>query len=460
MNQKFTVEISYRCLLMKYRIRIGFIIFIAISFAILLLYNKSLELIQSGNAYLQITISQEVEKAISERTIVIIYIFVLVTGCLLYMIYESYQVIYSELADRMEMLDASINDLQTTYDSVEMFMIEIDPDLIIININNALSENIGKKKSSIIGKRINSVLNLDKKTMAELISGVQKTFEHHTKQRMEIENKGKVYEAFISPLNDAKDRVKKVLLMMNDVTNARAIERQMLQDNKMIAVGQLAAGVAHEIRNPLGIIRNYCYILKNSSEYDRTVIEKAIASIEKAVDKSSRIIDNLLDFSRISNNTWEWTNLNRFFQSIILLEQNMLVIKNINVSIDCDEDFEIWTIPESLEIILINLMINAVDAMSTGGEIMIRCLHDQETYRIIVSDNGAGISAAHIGSIFNPFFTTKEKRDGSGLGLYIVYNETEKLGGKIEVESKIGTGTIFTMTFSIKRSEEDDKQAV
>lgn len=445
---------------MKRKIRIGFIFFVVLSLGILLLYNKNLETIQSGNTYLQITIDQEIKKAITERTLVIIYIFVLVTGCLLYIIYESYRVIYSELADRMEMLDASINDLQTTYDSVEMFMIEIDPDLKIININTALSVNMGKKKSSIIGKKIKDVLSFNQKTMAELISGVQKTFEQRTYQRLEIENDGKIYEAFISPLNDAKDRVKKVLLMLNDVTNARAIERQMLQANKMIAVGQLAAGVAHEIRNPLGIIRNYCYILKNSSEYDRPVIEKAIVSIEKAVDKSSRIIDNLLDFSRISNNTREWTNVNSFFQSIILLEQNMLTTKNIKINLLCDDEFEIWTIPESLEIIMVNLIINAVDAMAAGGEITIRCINDQALFKIVVSDTGVGISKVHIGSIFNPFFTTKEKRDGSGLGLYIVYNETEKLGGKIEVDSQLGIGTIFTLTFPIKRSEENDKQAV
>lgn len=441
---------------MKNKIRIWFIVFIIISFALLFLYNQNREPIQAGSVYLQNSIDKEIEKAIAERTIIIIYIFVLAAGTILYLVYESYRVIYSELADRMEMLDASINDLQTTYNSVEMYMIEIDPDFTIININNALSENLAKKKSSIIGKKLNAVLDFNEKTIEGLIQGVHETFEQRTSQRMEIENNGKIFEAFISPLNDAKDRIKKVLLMLNDVTNARAIERQMLQDNKMIAVGQLAAGVAHEIRNPLGIIRNYCYVLKNSSEYDRTVIQKAIASIEKAVDKSSGIIDNLLDFSRISNNTREWTHLYRFFKSIILLEQNVLSNKNIKVSLICD-DFEIFTIPESLEIIMINLIINAVDAMATGGEIVIRCFYDQEILKILVSDTGTGISESHIGSIFNPFFTTKEKRDGSGLGLYIVYNETKKLGGKIEVESNFGLGTVFTLIFPMERSKENGK---
>ncbi len=456
MNPKRWEEILLRYINMKNKIRIGFVIFIVLSFAILLIYNQNVELKAVG-PNLQSLIDQEIAKAIAQRTTIIIYIFIVTSVCMLYLAYESYRVIYSELADRMEMLDASINDLQTTYNSVEMFMIEIDPDLTIININNALSENLNKKKSSIIGKKLNAMLGFSDKAMEELLSGVDKTFVQRAKQRIEIENNGKIFEAFISPLNDAKDRIKKVLLMLNDVTNARAIERQMLQDNKMIAVGQLAAGVAHEIRNPLGIIRNYCYILKNSGEYDRDVIEKAIASIEKAVDKSSRIIDNLLDFSRISNNKREWTNLYKFIKSIVFLEQNVLSTKNVNVSIICDKELEIYTIPESLEIIMINLIINAVDAMASGGDMTIKCLNDEEILKIQLTDTGTGIAETLIGSIFNPFFTTKEKRDGSGLGLYIVYNETEKLGGKIEVESRLGMGTSFILTFPLMRSGENDK---
>ncbi len=445
---------------MKNKVRIGFGIFIVMSFALLFLYNQNLEPIQSGDIYKQSFLDIQVQKAISDRLVIIIYIFVMTAACIFYLVYESYRVIYSELADRMEMLDASINDLQTTYNSVEMYMIEIDSEFTILNANNALSSKLGKKKASIIGKKLNSVLDFNEKAISLLSGGIQNAFNLSTNQRVEIENQDKVFEAFISPLNDAKDRIKKVLLMLNDVTKARATERQMLQDNKMIAVGQLAAGVAHEIRNPLGIIRNYCYVLKNSSEYDRAVIEKAIASIEKAVDKSGRIIDNLLDFSRISNNKREWTNLKDFLKSIIYLEENVLARKNIIVSIICDEEIEIFTVPESLEIILINLIINAADAMPKGGEILISCHREQELLKIIFKDTGTGIEDIHIGSIFNPFFTTKEKRDGSGLGLYIVYSEIEKLEGKIEVESKLGLGTVFTLTFPMNRSEENDKQAV
>ncbi|MEI8216085.1 MAG: ATP-binding protein [Eubacteriales bacterium] len=446
---------------MRNYIRVIFVIFIIISFSILIYYNQGLDRLAAGNAGNHLLSGDlGLENAISQRIAIIIYIFIMVTVCIFYIVYEFYRVMYNDLADRMEMLDASRNDLQTTYDSVAMFLIEIDGDFTVTNINNAFSESIGKKKNSIIGKKLNLVLDFPGSVYEILISEIQSAFENNINHKTELENSGKIYEAFIFPLETAKDRTKKVLLMLNDVTNARAVERQMLQDNKMIAVGQLAAGVAHEIRNPLGIIRNYCYVLKNSDQYDRAVIDKAIASIEKAVDKSGRIISNLLDFSRISNNKWEATNLKNFLKSIISLEQNVLVTKNIKVTINCDESIEAFTILESLEIILINLIINAVDVMPSGGNISIDCTQNQDILQLIIADTGSGIPETNIGSIFNPFFTTKDKTDGSGLGLYIVYNETEKLGGKIEVESKMGAGTVFTLTFPMQRSEDNDSQAI
>jgi polar amino acid transport system substrate-binding protein len=446
---------------MRNYVRIFFVFFIIISFSILLYYNQSLGGLAAGKAgYPLLTGDLELERAISQRITVIMYIFIMVTACIFYIVYEFYHLMYNDLADRMEMLDASRNDLQTTYDSVAMFLIEIDGDFMVTNINNAFSESIGKKKNSIIGKKLNLVLGFPANVYDMIISEIQKSFENNISRKAELENSGKIYEAFIFPLKAAKDRTKKVLLMINDVTISRAVERQMLQDNKMIAVGQLAAGIAHEIRNPLGIIRNYCYILKNSDQYDRAVFDKAITSIEKAVDKSGRIISNLLDFSRISNNKWETTNLKIFLESIISLEQNTLVTKKIKVMINCDDSIEAFTILESLEIILINLIINAVDVMPGGGSISINCTQNQNILQLQISDTGSGISEANIGNIFNPFFTTKDKTDGSGLGLYIVYNETEKLGGKVEVESQLGSGTVFTLTFPMQRSEENDSQAI
>ena len=107
--------------------------------------------------------------------------------------------------------------------------------------------------------------------------------------------------------------------------------------------------------------------------------------------------------------------------------------------------------------IMINLIINAVDAMGAGGEIIINCSKEEETVRITVSDTGSGIPEEIRANIFNPFFSTKENRNGGGLGLYIVYNEISKLNGIITVESEIGLGTTFTIQLPVKREEESNE---
>lgn len=445
---------------MKRRIRAIFIVFIILSFSFLIYYNQNLEPDWVGIGTASTTAREVLQQAISARVGVIIYIFLMVTASILYLIYESYRVMYDELADRMEMLDASRNDLQTTYDSVNIFFIEIDPDLTIRNINSAFSESIGKRKSSIIGRKLFTVLDFGSVAREVLLQALSKAFDGEGNAKLETVDGSRIYEALIFPLKASKNRASKVLLMLNDVTRERARERQMLQDNKMIAVGQLAAGVAHEIRNPLGIIRNYCYILKNSDDYERNVLDHAIAAIEGAVDKSSRIIDNLLDFSRISNNTRETVHLGDFIRAIISLEENLLKERKIHVSLEGEDDIFLHTIPESLEIILINLILNSADAMPDGGPLMIKYEKDLEFIKISVIDTGIGIPAENLGSIFNPFFTTKAKRDGSGLGLYIVYNEMEKLQGRIVAESKVGEGTSFHMVFPEQKEESDGVQRI
>jgi polar amino acid transport system substrate-binding protein len=398
---------------------------------------------------------EQIIRAISNKVSIILFIFFIVGVSLIYLMYESYRAVNNDLADRMEMLDASRNELQATYDSVSIFYIEVDASLTIINVNNAFSEQQELRKNLIIGKKLFHVLTLNEHSSMLLENAILESFSLNRSKRIELEDNRKIYEALLFPLGSNWDRTHKVLLMLNDVTNLRVIERQMLQDNKMIAVGQLAAGVAHEIRNPIGIIRNYCYVIKNRNDYDERTIDTAIQSIEKACDKSSRIIDNLLDFSRISSSRKEKVLIREFILSILSLEQNLLLAKGIRYFLQCNDKLVLYTVPESLEIILINLILNAVDAMPEEGILQISCEVESSVLHIKVSDTGIGIPEENMSSIFNPFFTTKEKRDGSGMGLYIVYNEVEKLGGKIEVQSQIGEGASFTMAFPMLKGEED-----
>jgi len=419
--------------------RIIFVLFLIVSVSVLLYYNY----LQAG-----------VESDYSKKVEIVIFIFVVTFICVCYIVYESYRIMYSEMKERMNMITESKNDLQTTYNSLSMFMIEIGLDYTVVNVNEAVCRYLGRKRYHIIGKNLDSVLGFQQDATEILRKSVGETFAESTGGKAEVENDDRIFEVFTFPMQDTSDKMNRVLLMLNDVTEVRAMYRQMLQDNKMTAVGQLAAGVAHEIRNPLGLIRNYCHLLKKSASDDEELKQKAIGMMEKAVDRSSEIIDNLLRFSRISNETWKEVNLRQAILSILSFEEHTLIKNNIVVTLDCSDGINLLLILESLEMVLINLIINAVDAMENGGSIIIRCIEEAETVTITVSDTGAGIPEEIRANIFNPFFTTKESRKGGGLGLYIVYNEISKLNGKITVESEVGTGTTFTIQLPVKRGGE------
>src|SRR5699024_9642654 len=205
-----------------------------------------------------------------------------------------------EVEKRTKELIISRNDLQTTFDGITYFMMIFDENLNILNLNNSVSEYIGKSKEEIV--------NLGRCFLKEsLFDGdcigciIKKTFQDGNERKIEIKNQDdKIYEINTFPLRDDKGEILKVLVSIKDVTENKINESNLLQTSKMVAVGQLAAGVAHEIRNPLGLIKNYTYILKkeiNKLQIENGRIHKSIYNIENSVQGASQIISNLLNFS-------------------------------------------------------------------------------------------------------------------------------------------------------------------
>lgn len=351
-------------------------------------------------------------------------------------------VLKREVDKRTQELYESNKTLQTTFDGLTHLMAVVDRQHKIINVNKAFCSILNLDKNDIIGQR-----SLD---FQHVLHGpgvedmIESTFEGGEQAQKEFRHESQMFQMSTFPLEDKRKNVAAVLVMIKDITDFMIREQQILHESKMAATGQLAAGVAHEIRNPLGLIRNYCYIIKNNMN-DEHKLKRAVDVIESSVQRSSNIIDNLLNFSRISANEYEKVNIKALINNIVALENNIIEKRKIHIDVSCPEDISFFANEESMKHIFINLISNAIDAMHQGGIIKIACGKSEDGISIVLCDNGKGISKEDLGNIFNPFFTTKPVGKGTGLGLYIVYNEIQKHGGKIWVSSEPGKGTCFQM---------------
>ncbi|MFQ5875326.1 MAG: GAF domain-containing protein, partial [Dehalococcoidia bacterium] len=227
-------------------------------------------------------------------------------------------------------------------------------------------------------------------------------------------------------------------------------QARLFQSAKLSAIGELAAGVAHEINNPLTTIIGDAQLLLREMKPGQPGYESATA-IERAGWRASKVVRNLLSFSRREEYDFAPTDINDTIESALSLIAYQIERANIRIDKELPSDLPlVLASAHHLEEVWINLLLNARDAIPKGqeGEIHIASRLDEQnrSVQVLVSDNGCGIPPEHLGKIFEPFFTTKDPGKGTGLGLYISYNIIEQHHGSIQVESEVGEGTTFTVT--------------
>jgi signal transduction histidine kinase len=231
------------------------------------------------------------------------------------------------------------------------------------------------------------------------------------------------------------------------VKNLEETQRQLIQSEKLASLGQLAAGVAHEINNPLANISLNAQMLSEDAKEDATT--RKLKVIEDNVGKAARIVRNLLDFSRAPEFRPESVDVN------VLLSKTLDILKHETKNIEVIKDFgsplpEIIADPVQLQQVFTNIITNACQAMPTGGKLTIATRSMGNVFEVSFADTGHGIPKEHIRKIFDPFFTTRKIGKGTGLGLSICYRIIERHNGRIDVESEVGKGSTFTIKLPIE----------
>jgi two-component system NtrC family sensor kinase len=219
-------------------------------------------------------------------------------------------------------------------------------------------------------------------------------------------------------------------------------QQQLVQSERLAAVGKLAARVAHEVNNPLAIIKTaICLMMHQPQEIHFT--NEHLKTIEEEINRIARILRELLDFSRPSP-IEQMVDVNAIIQSLELLLAQNLQEKQIALSVVLDPAVPLVRISaDHLKQVLLNLVRNAEDAMPSGGHLMIQTAPVDTGLEVRVTDTGCGIAQEHIPYLFDPFFTTKADQGGMGLGLSVLYGIIKSAQGRIEVESEIGKGSTF-----------------
>ncbi len=232
-----------------------------------------------------------------------------------------------------------------------------------------------------------------------------------------------------------------------DITDINKLQEELIKKEKLTILGQLAGGLAHDLRNPLGAIKNSSYFLNMAIEKPQPEVKKALGILNKAVTGSEDIISSILSFTSPRSPIKKKVNIRIILQDII---SQTTVPDNIKVLNKLDKAMPaVLADPGQAEQIFLNIILNAIQSMPEGGELTLKsAITGKQWLDISISDTGSGIPEENMNKIFDPLFTTKAK--GIGLGLAVLKILVDNHGGKTSVKSKVGKGSTFTVALPIK----------
>ncbi len=364
--------------------------------------------------------------------------------------------LYQEQEKRTTELELLKEFNESIVESVNVGLLAVDENGCLTHCNSTLEDLLEIKRETSVGKKVESLF--DSKFGESLAKLLGKSSWH----LKELRNAYKLYaetatgkrlvlNVAIAPLRSQLNARKGAIVVLEDVSSRHKLEEQLQQSEKLSSIGLLAAGVAHEVNTPLTGVSSYTQVLLGMFSEDDPK-HALLQKVQRQTERATNIVGNLLNFSRAGNLTeFSQIDVNKTLDDTLQLLEPQLRKGNVEIVKAYDPNPPaIYGNSGKLQQVFTNLVINARDAINGhGGRIELKTKTMSDGVLIEISDSGEGISPENLSKIYDPFFTTKGVGRGTGLGLAVSYGIVQEHQGQIEVESKIGQGTTFRLTFPI-----------
>jgi two-component system sensor histidine kinase AtoS len=347
---------------------------------------------------------------------------------------------------------------QSILRSITSGVLTVGPDGSVATANPAAERILGIREAEMVPRRLGALFTDD--------GGIDAAMERILLGRMPrtlldtvaVTLDGTTVHARVamSRMRDVSGRVLGAVVTFDDVSEVKALTDQLIRADRLAAMGELTAGVAHEVRNPLGIIRASVQLVEEMGA-DPARVREATAVIKQEIDRLDRVIKALLDFGRPSAPTLRPTNVEDVLADVVIFTRRFAGQARVTIDTEYAAGVPLVSADvDQLKQVMVNLISNAVQAMeATGGTIRIRVWDDDEMVFCSVTDTGPGISEEALPKVFDPFYSTRD--DGTGLGLTIVHRIIDQHGGRIEVNSTPGIGTRFTFALPAASAGEESR---
>jgi len=340
-------------------------------------------------------------------------------------------------------LEHTVERLEALIEASPLAIFELDDDARVLRWNGTAEETFGWDREELLGRRLPLLADGENRhLLADYVLSSPPRSDHELTcvRRDHSSFDASVFTALLGAGNGNPGR----LVLVADTSERKELERRLAHGSKMEAVGRLAGGIAHDFNNLLLIIRSHAWLLR-----ERLDDADELKAIEDAAEDAGRIVSQLLTFGRTQALDPRSVDLNDLLASVESLLAPVIGDDIELVRSAGDRSATVLADPTQLELVLVNLVLNARDAMPAGGRLELATepsvRNGERWARVRVSDNGPGIDPATQARMFEPFFTTKEAGRGTGLGLAVVHELVERNGGEVEVCSARGEGTTFSV---------------